>query len=115
MSARYITFEQACDHLRLTIEPASPPTAPERDLVLKMAQAEDVILDYLKVAGDSPLPWVDEDDVPPLVQAAILLQLGELYRFRGDDTADDGPGHEPGQLSPQVTNLLRRYRDPAIA
>ena len=51
---------------------------------------------------------------PTQVQAAILLQLGELYRFRGDDEgkADREPA---GSLSPMIEGILRRYRDPALA
>ena len=60
----------------------------------------------------SPEYW-DSTTVPALVQAAILLQLGELYRFRGDD--QEHGAQTPGDLSPLVTNILRRYRDPALA
>lgn len=115
VSDRFITFDQALAHLRLTIVPTSPPSPDEADLRLKMLQAEEIILDYLKLPASSPLPWSDDTDVPPLVQAAMLLQLGELYRFRGDDVSNDGPWHDDGQLSPQITNILRRFRDPALA
>ena len=96
----------------MTPPSVSPTDAAEADLLLKMAQAESIILDYLKVPAWSPPAW-DETTVPPLVQAAVLLQLGELYRFRGDDV--EAPAHTVGDLSPVITNLLRRYRDPALA
>lgn len=109
-----ITLAQAKAHLRIDTVSTSPMDADEADLLLKMAQAEHLILDYLKVLSVSPPEWTDETNVPPLVQAAILFQLGELYRFRGDDDgkADRGPD---GSLSPLVEGMLRRYRDPALA
>ena len=52
--------------------------------------------------------------MPALVQAAILYQLGELYRFRGDD--QEVPQRNPYRsLHPFVEGLLERYRDPALA
>jgi hypothetical protein len=109
-----ITIDQAKAHLRIDTVSASPPDAAEVDLTLKMEAAEAIILDYLKVPVTSPPLWTDETDVPPLVSAAILLQLGELYRFRGDD--DGKADREPsGSLSPLVEGMLRRYRDPALA
>lgn len=107
-----ITLDQAKAHLRIDLTSTSPQEAWEADLTLKMAQAEHIILDYLKVPMTSPDYW-DLTTVPPLVQSAILLQLGELYRFRGDDV--EAPAHTPGDLSPVITNILRRYRDPALA
>jgi hypothetical protein len=117
-----ITKQQAIDHLRLPLEIGSPgsdaQSSMDRDLTLKMRQAEGIILDYLKVSLTSPPDWdAESDTVPMVVQLATLCQLGEIWRFRGDDAAavDQAPSFESGQLSPQVTNYLRRYRDPAIA
>jgi hypothetical protein len=113
-----ITLEQAKRHLRLSIPVTSPPDEAELDLLLKMEAAEHIILDYLGLTSQSPPAWTDETNVPPLVQAAILLQLGELYRFRGDDpgTVISSPSRgEAGSLSPVIEGMLRRYRDPALA
>lgn len=107
-----ITFEEAVDHLHLSIEAGSPPDPIERDVRRKMAAAEDIILNYLQQAGGSPPAW-DETTVPPRVRAAILLQLGELWRFRGDD--GQGPAQTEGDLSPVITNLLRRDRRLTLA
>lgn len=107
-----ITIDQAKAHLRIDTASGSPVDAADADLLLKMAAAESIVLDYLKVPATSPEYWNDTT-VPPLVQAAVLLQLGELYRFRGDDV-EHGP-QTAGDLSPIVTNILRRYRDPALA
>lgn len=109
-----ITLEQAKAHLRIDTPSSSPPDAAEADLLLKMAAAEHIVLDYLKVASTSPPLWTDEFDVPPLVSAAMLYQLGELYRFRGDDEGRADRA-DAGSLAPLVEGLLRRYRDPALA
>ena len=45
---------------------------------------------------------------------AILLQFAELNRFRGDDVDKDVAPQTDGNLSPQITNLLRRFRDPVL-
>jgi hypothetical protein len=127
-----------------------PPDPRQADLALKLLAAEAIIVDYLKIPPvinplapapaprDTVLPpdwttWppvdppapvtpprgqIPEDD--PIVQAAILLELAELWRFRGDDQRHEGPDRpdhdtEQGQLSHIITNILRRYRDPALA
>lgn len=110
-----VSLEAAKDHLQINTPIGSPLDPVDRDITRKLAQAEDIILDYLKVAG-SPPEWTEET-LPPLVQAAILLQLAELFGFRGDDPASTSTSAAvvDGQLSPTITNLLRRYRDPALA
>lgn len=114
-----VTLQQAVRHLRLShiVLGGSPASDDELDLTLKIEMAEAIILDYLKFNAGSPSPWTDELDTPPVVQAAILLQLGELWRFRGDDpgSIESAPTFEDGQLSKTITHLLRRYRDPALA
>lgn len=111
-----ITVEEAVAHLRLPSDYVSSP--PDQDLALKMQLAEDIVLDYLKTDGGSPGSW-DEETVPGTIKAAILLQLGELWRFRGDDeqshAGDRGPGQADGYLSRAVTRLLHRWRDPTLA
>lgn len=108
-----ITLEQA--NWQLKIGDGSSSACPTDDEVLfKMALAEAIILDYLKIVAVSPPIWTDENNVPPVVQAAILLELGELWRFRGDDQSGQGPQND-GNLSPMIVGLLRRYRDPALA
>ncbi len=109
-----VTLRQGKRHLQIWTEESSPLDPQDEDIAMKLDQAEDIILDYLKVQGISPPMWTFAD-VPPLVQAAILLQLAELFRFRGDDTGSTAPVFEEGQLSPAITNILRRYRDPALA
>jgi hypothetical protein len=105
-----ITLQQAKDHLRI----ATPDGhAGDADLVLKLEQAEAIIVDYLTRGGTSvyaDLPLTAAD--LPIVDAMILLQLGELYTFRGDDA--QAPPHTDGHLSPAITNLGRRLRGVAF-
>lgn len=106
-----ITLATAKAHLRI-----DSTDARDEDIRRKMTLAEAIVLDYLKVVETSPPLWSTEADVPPVVLAAMLYQLGELERFRGDDQAGDGPVREQyGSLSPVAEGLLRRMRDPALA
>ena len=51
--------------------------------------------------------------VPPVVVAAILVQVGELDRYRGDDEAPARPeGEGPTTM---VRELLRAYHDGVLA
>ena len=109
--ADLITLNQARLHLKLDVSDA--------DLSLKLEQAEAIVLNYIERSDDDGwtaeiAAWTDET-VPRPVQAAILLQLGELFRFRGDDAAQDVPKREHGFLAPGIVALLHRYRDPVVA
>jgi hypothetical protein len=95
-------------HLQLPAADADPDT--DADLGAKLAQAEAIILDYLK-AAERPSTGA----AAAIVDAAVLLQVGELWRFRGDDPSSDSAPTTPGDLHPTITNLLRRLRDPAFA
>lgn len=113
--AGHVTLQMAVDHLLIPIVLDADPIDPrQRDLEVKLAAAEAIIFGYLKTV---PPEWVDENTTPPDVVAAILLQLAELWRFRGDDRSNEGANQDAtlGQLSPTITNLLRRRRDPALA
>jgi hypothetical protein len=98
-----VTLAQAQQHLYLV----PGDTNADTDLAMKLAQANAIIQDYLKATSNP----VDN----PLVDAAVLLQLGELWRFRGDDPSSTSASTTPGDLHPTITNLLRRLRDPALA
>ena len=105
-----VTSQQAIDHLKLPIVlGASDPQ--EADVVAKLAAAEAIILDYLKVTDVA----IWSDPQLALLSAAILLQFGELWRYRGDDPESDAAPTTAGDLSPTITNLLRRMRHPALA
>jgi hypothetical protein len=99
-----VTLATAKTHLRLD------GTADDADVTLKLDAAEATILDYIT----EPDPAWTAATVPPVIAAAILLQLGELYHFRGDDPAH-AMDRAAGDLAPGVAALLRRYRDPAMA
>jgi hypothetical protein len=92
-------------HLQLdATDPGDADT--DADLSAKLAQAEAIILDYLKA---------DTRPDNAIVDACVLLQVGELWRFRGDDPNADSAPSTSGDLHPTITNLLRRLRDPALA
>lgn len=101
-----VTLFQVKEHLRVTIDDE------DADLQGKLEMASAIILDFLKLSG-LPDAWNGESDdspgtgVPPLVQSATLLVVGELYKNREASAAD--------LLSPGIKDLLRRYRDPALA
>lgn len=109
-----ITATMAVKHLRLPDSMAS-----DTDLLLKIAQADAIVRDYVSQRRDDDDEWSDEvaawtdETVPPSVQAAALLQLADLYRHRGD--SDGASRDEHSGLAQGVTALLARYRDPAVA
>ncbi len=106
-----ITLQEAKDHLRIT------SLAEDGDVYDKLQAATQVVIDYLtRRAGDA---WNDEmaawtaETMPKSVRAAILVQLGDLYKNRGDELDSRTAG--PTGLSPTVMALLMRYRDPGLA
>lgn len=109
--ATYVTLPQVKARLRIT------STADDVDLQALADQAEAHIVGWCSTTVRSKAvvdTWIDATTVPPVVVAAILVQAGELYRFRGDEPA--GPPREPGEeLTVQVRELLRAYHDPGIA
>jgi len=95
-----ITIEQAKQQLRIDYDDQ------DVDLRMKMEQASEIVVDYLK----KPQHGWTETTAPKPVQAAILLVLTALWDDRtgaggGDYLASNGP----------VARLLARFRDPAIA
>lgn len=97
--ATYVTLDEAKDHLRVTTN------IEDADIQLKLDVAEAIILDYIKAATPSN---------QTIFRGAVLLQCAELYRFRGDSPGWEGQPMSDGQLSPAITNYLRRMRDPAL-
>ncbi len=79
------------------------------DIDLKISQAEDAVVDYLKKSNHG---W-DETTVPGRVSAAVMLVVQSLL-----DEANTGgllPGLGTGDPKNPVVALLYRLRDPAIA
>jgi hypothetical protein len=118
-----ITLEQADRHLRLSLATSgSPPVYDDprvADVAMKIAQAEAIILNYLKtdsVYSGSPPAWSGS---PPAfseqdtlnIQAAVLLSLEALYDADKDRTLADYMATNTGVIS----LLLMRLRDPALA
>lgn len=113
--AALVTEEEALRQLRMT----TPPPSDEEvaDVMFKAAQASDIVVDYLKrppfaptypaldPPEEPPDPWTDET-CPTLVKAAILIVLTSLY---------DGRTPLDELLSENVTGILWRWRDPALA
>ena len=107
-----VTIEQVNLALRLDLVASGSPltfAADERtpDIELKISQAEDAILDYLKAPEDR---WT-ADDVPGRVSAAIILAVRGL--LDGDDDLLAGL-YDNAKGNP-IVGLLQRLRDPALA
>lgn len=103
-----ITYEQARDHLRLT---ADQPIETVEDVMLKMEQASEIVLDRINTSEQgraTSADW-DETTVPRAVQASILLVLTHLYEHRGDDPSTDEA------FWAAIHRLLSPHRDPVIA
>ena len=108
-----VTVAEAIAHLRLL-----PTDVDDADLQQKLTAAEAIILDYLNITAGMAVViagWTPET-LPGQVRSAILLELGELYRFRGDDVSDENAPRDPNfDLSPVIVGLLRRVVAPVIA
>jgi hypothetical protein len=108
-----VTLDQVKARLGIT------STAADADVQAMADQAEAHIVGWCsttpraKAVADT---WVDAATVPLVVVAAILVQTGELYRFRGDELqGPPRPSDGGGDLGVQVRELLRAYHDPGIA
>jgi hypothetical protein len=109
--AIFVTLDQVKRRLRIT------STADDEDLQAMADQAEAAILDYIgrsEFWRTAAAAWT-VDTVPPVVVAGILLQAGELYRFRGDDLEGVPRPSGEGDLSVMIRELLRAYHDPVVA
>jgi hypothetical protein len=110
---RFITLAQAKEQLRMGPTPNGSPG--DDALTDRIVRAEMIICDYLAASAYwQPIieAWTT-DTIPPHVVAAMLLELGELDRFRGDDP--DAPERwADHDLSPAIVGLLRRTRDPVV-
>jgi len=105
-----VTLDQLKARLRIT------STEEDVDLQALLDQSEAQIVNWCSVTPPSQAitaAWTAET-VPPVVVAAILVQAGELDRFRGDD-ADAPPRPADESLSVSVRELLRPYHDLAMA
>ncbi len=104
-----VSLTQAKEHLRIF---HSEEDGPIQD---KLDAAEDAVMDYIGLANASPT-W-DSENVPPSMQAAVLLVLGDLWEHRGDDDQYQTVLNRvaDGEFHPRVTALLHRKRAFVIA
>jgi hypothetical protein len=106
-----VTVAEAKTHLRL----APDDTSLDADLTQKLNAAEAIVLDVLNLTPDMrtmTAAW-DAATVPLPVKQAILLEVGELWRFRGDDTEVPErwtPDTGAIDLAPAILGLLRRVQ-----
>ena len=108
-----VDLDTAKRHLRVEF------TDDDVDLQDKIEQASDIVLDYCKKTLGTPVPEdpnvVDWDvNLPGTVKAAVLYIVSELYDDRNAGAEND-QRHALGYLTPRVTALLHRHRDPAMA
>lgn len=105
-----ITYEQATGHL----QQLGLVDLEEQTLRDKMAHAEAIVVAYCATTAFwklKVLEWTDELTVPAPVAACILLELGALYGFRGDDVEGVGPDVGDQGLLKKSTGILGMYRD----
>lgn len=121
----WVTIEQVNRALRLGLDLEVDPSAEtddgERilDVTLKIDQAQDIIIDYLKYTPLKlyNLGWNDGVPVPGNVTSAIILVVRALL----DDSADSAEwlsglaGKSPDDGANPIAALLWRLRDPALA
>lgn len=112
--AGLITLQAAKEHLRVEHNEDDIPIQRYAD------EASAIVLDYIKKRIGTPDPadpsivdW-DETSVPLPVRAAIELMLSKLYDDRNAGQEND-ERVALGYLTPAITALLHRYRDPALA
>lgn len=115
MAAVLITLAQAKAQLRITTPDGD---AGDGWLEQQMAYAEAHILSLINAHPSNravTATWVDPATVPAEVQQAILAQLGELDRFRGDDArSDTAPREADDDAQRFIVTLIRRWSTPVI-
>jgi hypothetical protein len=102
-----VTLDQAREHLRVDV-------FSDTELQSKIDQAEAMVLTYVESSSDAPT-WTEQQMA--LLQAAVLIQLTELWRFRGDDPPDwrESSSAAGNYLSPSVRRVLYPLRRPTVA
>lgn len=93
-----VTVEQARQQLR------DPPTADDAEIESICERATAILLNFIKADEDAYQNTAgDPVDVPPTLEAACLMLVQNLY-----------DGIKP-TIDADVKDLVRRYRDPALA
>ena len=108
-----ITYDQAIGHL----QQLGLVDLEEVTLRDKMAEAEGLVLAYVSTTATwrvKVAAWTDESTVPAVVRACILLELGALYGFRGDDIEGVGPEIGTSGLLKKTERALGFYSKPVL-
>ena len=115
MTNALLSLPAAKRHLR--IEPEN--TDDDDDISVKIKEASAIVLDYIKAPDrerrdgeGAPKDWT-EGTVPDTIRAAVELVLSKLFDDR--NAGDEDNEVAMGYLTPAITAILHRYRDPALA
>jgi hypothetical protein len=112
-----VTLAQVNGALNLDLQGTAPDFAADErspSILLKIKQAEDIVLDFIQPKPD---PAWTADDVPGRVSAAIIIAVNCLL----DDTEErlamlSGlSGSNPVDPRNPIAALLWRLRDPSLA
>jgi hypothetical protein len=119
--ADLVSLEKVNAALRLDLQMVDDPSVEDEgeverieDIEAKIAQASDIVLDYVTHAEKD---YWDEDTAPDRVQAATIMVVKCLL----DDTEDAAlilaglTGMSPPDHKNPIVALLYRLRDPALA
>lgn len=133
MATDLVTLQEAYDHLRLDYD--SNGSADDSWLSVFIPAISESVSNWLKVESRLYIAEIDSsggvvfdsagDPVPaepfvvrPVVKAAVLLELGNAYRFREgegvDNVVPDAAGHGY-VLNKTSTALLAPLRKPTVA
>lgn len=85
-----VTWQQAADHLRI-----DDATAEADDLDLKILAASAVVMDYVEM---DEADFIDSDGdvaIPFRMQAATLLLVGDMHRYRDGGSPDYNEANLP--------------------
>jgi hypothetical protein len=110
MTVPDITLDVAKQHLRVL------HADDDADIQRKLDQANALVWDYIKRDPDdtSPDAWVPNARQLMAIEASTLAWLDQLYDDRNIGESDN-PNIAMGYPPPQVTAMLHRLRDPAVA
>lgn len=110
MTVPDISLDVAKQHLRILHNDY------DADITRKLDQANAIVWDYIKhepdETGDDA--WVPTAPQSTIIEVATLMVLSKLYDDRNVGEEND-ERVALGYLTPQVTAILHRLRDPAVA
>ena len=98
------TLEEAKAHLYVT------GTALDAVVTEQLDAAQEGVLAYLGPAADAT--WTPET-APKVVKHAVKLLLTHFFEHRGDDFGTQN--RDTAVIWPELAEVLKMYRDPALA